>query len=279
MTLLVLALAAVNVASLLLVRSAGRVREFSLRYAIGANNAQITAQLLLEGLLLGLLGGLAGLALAPVAPPCHAPAAGRRRDQPRLRRHPGQLACSSSGCSSPSVVSVLFSLAPVVQLRRTGSRRCTAPVCRHRPLPCAHAAPRCRCPADGPLRSATASAPASSSGSMQALRAVDVGFNTSHLVTFATNPRLAGIPAAAVPALEQRLLDTLAALPGVDLRRRQQRRAARRRRPRRQHHPSPATPRRPTTRPTSRKEFISPAYFETLRVPLLAAGRDLHPRR
>jgi predicted permease len=67
MVLLVTGMALVNVASLLLVRAANRVREFSVRYALGATNGQIIRQLMCEGLLLGLLGVGAGLALVPEA--------------------------------------------------------------------------------------------------------------------------------------------------------------------------------------------------------------------
>ncbi len=62
MAFLVLLIAAVNVASLLLVRSAARVREFSLRYALGANVRRVVQQLLLEGVLIGVAGGAAGSA-------------------------------------------------------------------------------------------------------------------------------------------------------------------------------------------------------------------------
>src|SRR6516162_2454508 len=60
-------MAVVNVASLLLVRAANRVREFSVRYAMGATASQIIRQLLCEGLLLGLAGAGLGLAIAPEA--------------------------------------------------------------------------------------------------------------------------------------------------------------------------------------------------------------------
>ena len=65
MVLLVVAMAIVNVASLLLVRAATRVREFSMRYALGATSGQILRQLLAEGMLLGIAGAALGLAPRP----------------------------------------------------------------------------------------------------------------------------------------------------------------------------------------------------------------------
>jgi putative ABC transport system permease protein len=63
---LLVVLCAINVATLLLLRAAGRVREMSMRYALGAKRSRVIFQLLVEGGLLGLSGAVAGLALAPI---------------------------------------------------------------------------------------------------------------------------------------------------------------------------------------------------------------------
>jgi predicted permease len=213
MAVLVLLISAVNVASLLLVRSASRVREFALRTALGARSGRIVGQLLLEGLLIGVGGGAIGLAFAPIA----------------LRVLVNRLSDPDSGTPFSAgidlrllafnfavavVISLFFSLAPALQLRKLSIT--------------------------STLRESTGTGSGSllnlrrlvvclqiglsvilliASGlflrTMQKLRSVDVGFNTAHLVTFDVNPTLAGYPMAVMPALHERILASLAAVPGV----------------------------------------------------------------
>lgn len=62
---LLVAMCAINVATLLLLRAMARTREMAMRYALGAKRGRIAMQLLVEGGLIGLTGAVAGLLLAP----------------------------------------------------------------------------------------------------------------------------------------------------------------------------------------------------------------------
>ena len=61
--LLLLAIGAVNLANLLLIRAAARAREFAVRQAIGASRWHVIGEVMVETLVLTVLGGVAGMGL------------------------------------------------------------------------------------------------------------------------------------------------------------------------------------------------------------------------
>jgi len=214
MVALLVLMACINVSSLLLVRAAGRVREMSVRYALGAGRWQIVRQLLIEGLMLGLLGGAVGVLVAPaisafllrmvfIDPTAELPLSSSV-----------DLRVLSFNFAVAFAVSILFSLAPALRFLRPNLvdslKQQTATA------------------AGSPLRFRRVSVGAQIGVSLllligaglfvrtlHNLQAVDVGFAADHLVTFAVNPRLAGYPADQLQPLNDRILRGLGSLPGV----------------------------------------------------------------
>ena len=204
-------MACVNTASLLLVRAAARVREFSMRYALGATRGRVFRQLLLEGLLLGLMGAGLGLALAPQALQILTHLISGDSPSPFSTTLNSSVLLFTLGATL--VVSVLFSLAPAAQfwkpdlletLRTHGSssggslsfrRTCVV------------------------LQIALSLLLLIGAGlfvrTIRNLRLVDTGIQTSHLVTFTINPLFAGYNDAQSVAVRQRVLEASAAIPGV----------------------------------------------------------------
>ncbi|HLZ42153.1 MAG TPA: ABC transporter permease [Candidatus Sulfotelmatobacter sp.] len=209
-------MATANVGSLLLVRAAGRTREMSVRYSLGATRKHVIGQLLIEGLTLGLLGGICGLALSPLC------AKGLIDLINPTATTSGMTSLSATPdsrvvlfCFAVSVIaSMLFSLAPIIQFYRpkvtaalkqqTGTVELTHARFRRLTVGMQIGLSLLMLVGAGLF-----------SRTLMNLKSEDVGFVTDHLLTFQLDPHLAGYQSSAVGPLYKRLLDTLSAQPGV----------------------------------------------------------------
>lgn len=214
MVLLVAAMAVVNVASLLLVRAATRVREFSVRYALGATSGQILRQLLAEGLLLGIAGAALGLLLAPRALQLLIHwMSGRSLDDPVFSAALDWRVLVFTIVVTV-VASMLFSLAPAAQF--WNPRLADALKQQSGTGPGSSLKFRRTCVA---LQIGFSLLLIVAAGlfvrTIRNLRNVDAGFATDHLLVFRLSPEMSGYPQSAVAPVEQRVLDAVSTLPGV----------------------------------------------------------------
>jgi putative ABC transport system permease protein len=211
---LVILMASANVAGLLLVRAAGRVREISVRYALGAERRRIAQQLLVEGWLLGLLGGSIGLLLAP---PVSGLLASRLSSDPQtamaFSARP-DLRIFAFNFGLAFLVSILFSLMPMFEFWRPD----LTPALKQQTITVASSRRYLRHAAVG-VQIGLSLLLLVGSGlflrTLYNLKTLDVGFLTDHLLTFGLDPKLAGYDVKEIPRLFRRVEDSLAALPEV----------------------------------------------------------------
>ncbi len=214
MVLLVVAMAIVNVASLLLVRAASRVREFSMRYALGATSGQILRQLLAEGILLGTCGAAVGLLIAPQALRLLIRwMSGTSTGEPVFTATLDWRVLAFTTVTTLSG-SLLFSLAPAAQfwnprlvdfLKQQGGTAMSGALRFRRTCVALQIGFSLLLMVAAGLFVRT----------IQNLHNVDAGFATDHLLAFNLSPGMSGYASPAVTPIEQRVLDTIAALPGV----------------------------------------------------------------
>ena len=209
-------MATANVGSLLLVRAAGRMREMSVRYALGATSRRVTRQLFIEGLVLGLAGGFCGVAIAPVLaavlisfvnPKATNAGITSLSASPDARILIFTLAISVTA-------SVLFSLAPILQFYRPK----VTPALKQQTVTAEGGHARFRRVTVGiqiGLSLLSLVGAGLFTRTLSNLKSVDVGFRTDHLLAFQIDPRMAGYEPATVAQLYKRLLETLAPQPGV----------------------------------------------------------------
>jgi putative ABC transport system permease protein len=118
--LFVLLIACVNIAGLLLARGAGRAREFATHLALGAGRAAILRQLLAESVLLALAGGVGGILLGYWALEALRALAHDSLDLWQTIRMDGHVLVVAILASL--LTSLVFGLIPAVQVSRTDLR-------------------------------------------------------------------------------------------------------------------------------------------------------------
>ncbi len=211
---LVLLIACANVASLLLVRAAGRVREISVRYALGARRGRILQQLMVEGAMLGLAGGALGLLLAPRVSGLLVRMMYTDANQQLPFSATPDLRILLFNFGVALFVSLLFSLAPAAQFWHPD----LTPTLKQQTITVAGGGHGFRRVSVG-LQIGLSLLLLLGSGlflrTLYKLKTFDVGFATDHLLTFGIDAKLAGYDPKDIPELSNRALETLSALPGV----------------------------------------------------------------
>jgi predicted permease len=211
---LLIAMCAINVATLLLLRAAGRAREMSMRYALGAMRSRIFSQLLVEGGLLGLAGAAAGLALAPAVATTlvRLMTNADPGEEPYSAAIDGHVLLFTLGISL--VVSLLFSIAPVLHFLRPD----LANALRQNAGTASKGSQRFRKVAVG-AQIALSVLLLGGAGlfvrTLYNLRHQPVGFDTGHLATFTLDPTNSGYGEERTPQIVGNALDALRHIPGV----------------------------------------------------------------
>ena len=271
----VLLIACANVANLQLARGASRAREISVRAALGAGRGRIAQQLLTESVVLALVGGVASLALAAGMTKGLVALAGNQLPlDPATIRLDGRVLGYALAISIAT--GLLFGLPPALK----GSRTSLTDTLRNRTdAGAGHAVTRnTLVVVQLALSLALLACAGLLTRSLMALQRVDPGFDTDHLLTaqFRLAPTKYDSPEKII-AMFDRTIAEIRALPGVEAA------ALVRASPlsgNGDQYPVTAADRptsKPSEAPSSVLNSITPGYFATMRMPLLA-GRDIAER-
>ena len=210
----VLLIACANVANLLLARGAARQREIAVRLALGATRARIAGQLLVESVLLALAGGAAGVVIAAIGAPAvlgffvspDAPA-------PISTSPDWRILAFTFAIST--LTGVLFGMAPAIQSTRPD----VAPTLKDQAGSVLGGHGRLR---KGLVASQIAISlllvigAALFTRTLGNLLAVDIGFDSSRVISFGLDPTLNGYDAPRTRQFTKALLAKLNATAGVE---------------------------------------------------------------
>jgi len=209
----VLLLVCLNVANLMLARSAARRRELSMRVALGASRGRVVAQLLVEALLIAVTGGALGLVLARWAAQGLAsialpPPAGLRLEVPMDMR---VLAFATTLSVATGLVCGLSS---ALSTRRTNLVAALSN--EGRPVTAGRLLGRKLVVAAQIALSFTLLVGAGLfARTLANLRDLDFGFDTGHLLLLRLDPTLSGYDQAQLVAFYDEVTERVATLPGV----------------------------------------------------------------
>ncbi len=212
---LVLLICCGNLAGLLLVRSAARTQEISVRMSLGARPGRLVRQILTESLTLAALGGAASLLVARAGTNAllRAASSGTRAIPLDVRLDARVLAFTAI---IAVLTSVLFGFAPALRVARASlydSFRSAGRV---------HGGSARRVGLERILvisQIALSMVLVTSAGlfvrTLQNLMSIDTGYDKQHVIAARLEVRAAGYTIEQLPALYQRLLDAANAVPGV----------------------------------------------------------------
>jgi predicted permease len=215
LTGLVLLLACANIANLMLARGAQRQREMSVRLALGAGRTRIVRQLLTESLLLAAVGGLAGLLLGYLGRNVIPKLLTNSLDTSQPNVHFDWLVFGFTAAITIAT-GLLFGLAPAWIAARaevsSSLKESGQTVTRRRKGMGGKAIVAFQiC-----LSTLLVVGAGLFLRTLFALRSVDVGFRTDHLILFSINPPANRYDKGKDVQLHMRLEEDFAAIPGVE---------------------------------------------------------------
>ncbi len=218
---IVLLIACANVAGLLLARSAARQKEMTLRLALGAGRWRIVRQLLTESILLSVSGGLLGILLAIWGAHAIVAFVASGSAQPLGFDAPIDIRVLSFTAGISLLTGILFGLAPAMR----GTELDLTSALKDGAGSSAGARGRARNKwfnignslviAQVALTMVVLVGEGLLVRTLQNLRNVDPGFDTSNVLNFRVNPRLIGYKGAQIDALYRNLQGRLKSIPGV----------------------------------------------------------------
>jgi putative ABC transport system permease protein len=271
---LLLLLACINMASMLLARSAGRRRELAVRVGLGAGRGRLVRQMLTESLLLSGAGTVAGVAVARygVGVLVRIMASSRAFEHIEVDVHADlNVVLFTAGIAL--LTGLLFGLAPAWYALRTGPAMALRQTGQGGDTWFWRWFGKALVAAQVALSIFLVTAAAVFLNHLARLRNFDLGFHSDHVLQVTLDPSRSGYKTEQLAAPYQELLSRLETIPQV-----------------RSASISGCTPlegcgsgarfliaegrvERPEDRQRTAVVFVSPRYFETLGIPLLA-GRD-----